>query len=199
MTTLDQACSPAADGTLAISEGWRQGRGAFGGLTVAAAIRAIEQRVGDRAGDAPRVPRAAPRGALGHRRAARTDRRRDGAVPVDILRSGSSVTVARAALHQNDEVTTHVVAVLGASRSGDLAWRELAMPSAPSWRTVEPLPMSGPGFPEFAQHFEYRLVAGMPFSGAAPTTIGWISPRDPGPPAMRRMSPRSWMHGGRRR
>ncbi|MCV4861587.1 thioesterase family protein, partial [Escherichia coli] len=44
--TLADVTTPRG-GTLVVHEGWRQGRGAFGGLTIAAAIRAIEERVAD--------------------------------------------------------------------------------------------------------------------------------------------------------
>ena len=170
MTTLFDASTPAADGTFDVREGWRQGRGAFGGLTIAAAIRALQQRVGD------------PRRTLRSLTAELPGPTLPGAArfAVDILRSGNSVTVARAALHQHDEVTTHAVGVFGAPRSSDLAWRELAMPSGGDWRTVQPLAIAGTGFPEFAQQFEYRLLSGVPFSGGAPVTTGWIRARAPG-------------------
>ena len=59
-------------------------------------------------------------------------------------------------------------------------WRELQRPEAPDWRTLAPLPTEGP-FPEFAQHFEYRIASGIPFSKQAAPSIGWIAARDPGP------------------
>src|SRR5688500_7112250 len=50
MATLRSISTPARDGDrfrIDIPVGWRQGRGAFGGLTVGALIRAIEQAVAD--------------------------------------------------------------------------------------------------------------------------------------------------------
>jgi len=168
--SLCDASSPSADGTFVIREGWRQGRGAFGGLTIAAAIRAIEARVGDSRRTVRSVTAELPGPSLpGEAR-----------FVVDILRSGNSVTVARAALHQQDAVTTHAVAILGTTRSSDLSWRELAMPTATDWRSLDAPTMSG-GFPEFAQHFEYRLLTGVPFTGgASAVTTGWIRARHPG-------------------
>lgn len=178
MATLQEVTTPEADGTLNVRDGWRQGRGAYGGLTVAAAIRAIEARVAD-----PRrivrsvtaeIPGATLTGAA--------------AFTVDILRSGNSLTVARAALAQSNEVTTHVVAVLAASRPVPTppTWRELAPPSAPDWREVATIPTED--FPEFGRHFEYRLVRGVPSTGGAARThdggvtecVGWVRPREPG-------------------
>ncbi len=153
-------------------EGWRQGRGAYGGLTIAAAIRAIEQRVADPRRVVRAVTAELPAPTLpGEARFA-----------VDILRSGSSLTVARAALHQGDEVTAHAVVTLAATRASDApSWRELRPPDATPWRDAAVFPHGG-GWPEFAQHFEHRMLAGMPHSGGEPLTLGWVRPREPGAP-----------------
>jgi acyl-CoA thioesterase len=171
--TLAEVTTPTGD-ALVVQQGWRQGRGAFGGLTIAAAIRAIEQRVGD--------PRRVVRSVTAELPAPTLPG--EAAVEVDILRSGSSLTVARAALRQRDEVTTHVVAVLAASRPVDEpGWQELAPPPAPPWASIAPIAMQAGAFPEFALNFEYRLVSGMPFgSRGEPVTVGYIRARDPGEP-----------------
>jgi acyl-CoA thioesterase len=173
VATLHEVTLPAADGTLLIRDGWQQGRGAYGGLTIAAAIRAIEQRVADPRRKVRTVTAEIPGPTLTG----------TASFTVDILRSGNSVTVARAALSQGNDVTTHVVAVLAASREVADAptWRELTRPSAPAWDSLQPLPADGP-LPAFAQHFEYRMVSGVPFSGGAAQTIGWVRSRDPGEP-----------------
>jgi acyl-CoA thioesterase len=171
VATLHDVTTPTADGTLTIHDGWRQGRGAFGGLTIAAAIRAIEARVADPRRTVRTVTAEIPAPTLIG----------DARFTVDVLRSGNSLTVARASLAQGDEVTTHVVAVLAASRpvTDPPAWRELAPPAAPPWQSLPALPVNQ-AFPEFAQHFEYRLVAGVPYTGGAAQTIGWVRPRDAG-------------------
>jgi acyl-CoA thioesterase len=173
VANLHEVTLPAADGTLLIRDGWRQGRGAYGGLTIAAAIRAIEQRVDDPRRKVRTVTAEIPGPTLPG----------SAAFTVDILRSGNSVTVARASLAQGNEVTTHAVAVLAASREVADAptWRELTRPAAPAWNTLQTVPSTGP-FPEFAQHFEYRMVKGVPFGGGDAQTIGWVWPRDPGEP-----------------
>jgi acyl-CoA thioesterase len=173
VTTLAEATTPAADGTLVVREGWRQGRGAYGGLTIAAAIRAIEARVADPRRVVRSVTAELPGPTLPG--GARFE--------VDILRAGNSLTVARAALHQSDAVTTHAVAVLAARREPHgFEWNERARPDAPDWRTIEPFPFVAGPFPEFAQHFEVRLVSGLPMSGGAAVTVGWVRARDPGAP-----------------
>jgi acyl-CoA thioesterase len=171
VATLHEVTTPAPDGSLLIRDGWRQGRGAYGGLTIAAAIRAIEARVADPRRKVRTVTAEIPGATLPG----------EAAFTVDILRTGNSVTVARAALAQVGEVTTHAVAILAAARSIDdpPRWRELAPPAAPPWRELPAF--RGPG-PEFAEHFEYRIVAGRPAAGGAPQTMGWLRARDPGAP-----------------
>ena len=168
--TLADATTPTGD-QLVIADGWRQGRGAFGGLTIAALIRAIEARVADPARrvrsvtaelPAPAVPGVAQ-------------------VEVEILRSGSSLTCARAALRQDGTVASHIVAILAASRplEAPLAWNELVPPPAPPWQEVT-AHAAAPRWPEFAQHFEYRPVAGAPLAGGAACAVGWVRSRTPG-------------------
>ena len=40
--------------------------------------------------------------------------------------------------------------------------------------------MGPPLGPVFAQHFEFRPIDGLPFSGAEPATSGWVRAKDPG-------------------
>jgi acyl-CoA thioesterase len=183
-TSIHDASLPRPDGDgfrLDVPPGWRQGRGAFGGLSVAAAVRAIELRVGD--------PRRKVRSVTAE--LAAPVEAGPAEIAVDVLRGGSSVTVARAALRQAGETRAHAVAVLAASRpaAAQLAWRDLEPPRAPPWAEVEIAPIGAPvegaPWPEFAQHFEYRVVEGVPFTGGAARTIGWIRPRAAVAPAQR--------------
>jgi len=156
---------------LDVPAGWRQGRGAFGGLTIAALIRAIEQRAGE--GRAIRTVTAELPGATTPGEAQ---------IRVDVLRAGKTTTTARAVLEQAGEVKTHAVAILTAPQATDgTRWCELAPPAAPPWDTIQPVPMEVGTWPEFAAHFEYRLVGGIPGAGAAAHTVGWVRARDPGP------------------
>ncbi|HVK83571.1 MAG TPA: thioesterase family protein [Kofleriaceae bacterium] len=156
---------------LEVAAGWRQGRGAYGGLVVASMVRAIEARIADPA----RKLRSLTAELPGPLETGSAD------LAVDVLRAGSSVTTARAAISQRGEVKAHAVAVLGATRkaSDGVGWQDLVPPQAPGWREVAPTPFTAP-FPEFAQHFEYRVIEGIPMSGAAARTLGWIRPRERG-------------------
>ena len=166
------ALAPIRDGDayrLDVPEGWRQGRGTFGGLVVATLVRAIEDRIADPARRVRSVTAELP-GAV---------QAGPAAVGVEILRAGNAVTTARAALVQGGETRAHAVAICGAARDATLAWQEHTPPAAPPWRTLAPVPWT-PLFPEFARHFEYRIVEGMPLAGGAARTVGWVSAREPG-------------------
>ena len=165
--------APARDGEryrLDVPAGWRQGRGLFGGAVVAMLVRAIEDRIGDSArairSVTAELPGAVEPGPV--------------TIAVEILRAGSAVTTARAALVQGGETRAHAVAIAGAARRSTLAWQELAAPEVPPWRSLAAVPWS-PAFPEFAQHFEYRVAEGAPLSGGPARTSGWVRAREPGP------------------
>ncbi|MBL9016180.1 MAG: thioesterase family protein [Myxococcales bacterium] len=160
--------------SLEVPSGWAQGRGAYGGYVVATLIRAIEQAVADPVRKVRSVTAELP-GPLVPGSAE---------LSVQVLRAGHSVSTVRAQLAQGGEIKSHAVAVLAAARpgAGPLAWQELVHPEVPSWKTLDPMPTLPT--PEFAQHFEYRVVEGIPGSGpSAPArAVGWIRPRAPGGP-----------------
>ena len=168
MITLEQATTPVGD-RLDVPAGWRQGRGAYGGLVVAALIRAIEERVGEPGrklrsltAELPAPVDAGP-----------------AQLAVEILRRGNAVTTARAALVQAGELRAHAVAVLAADRPGAPAWNAMTPPELPAWDDLPEVPAGAP-FPEFASHFAYRIASGAPGQGGAPATTGWLAPRAPG-------------------
>ncbi len=167
MIDLETATTPH-DGRIHIPMGWRQGRGAYGGLVVAAMIRAIEQRVADPARPVRAVTAELP---------APVDAG-SAELSVEILRAGHSVTAARCALVQDGTIRAHAVAILAGSRPDAPTWNDLRPPDAPAWPPHVP-PATGL-FPEFAQNFEYRVIGGVPFSGGAPEAVGWIRARQPG-------------------
>ena len=188
MASLSDVCTPRPAGDhyqLDVADGWRMGRGAFGGLVVAALVRAIELRVADPARRVRSVTAELP----GPVEPGTVD------IAVDTLRRGNNVSTVRAALSQGGEIRSHAVAVLAATRTGagadaPVTWNDLTPPAAPAWTEIAPLDMGKPGgprgpWPEFAQHFEFRLVEGIPGtgggSGGAPRTVGWVRARDPGP------------------
>ncbi|CAN5837844.1 thioesterase family protein [soil metagenome] len=173
MPSLDDLSRPSIAGdqfAFDVPPNWKQGRGLFGGLGIAAMIRAIETRVADPSRKVRTVTAELAGPVLG------------GAseISVEILRAGSSVTVARAVLSQEDGVKTHAVVVLAADRKTSTdGWQDIAMPKVPPWADLAAVQWS-PAFPEFAQHMEYRVVKGIPGTQQEPECIGYVRPRDPG-------------------
>ncbi len=177
MASLTDVSTPQRDGDrfrLEVAAGWRQGRGAYGGYTIGALIRAVEQSIGDPARTVRSVTAELPAPVdIG-----------PADITVELLRTGKSLTAARAALVQGNEVRGHAVVVLAATRTSasPFAWRDLSPPEVTSWRAMAPLDMQRDraAWPEFAQHFEYRPVAGLPVPTAGPAiSVGWVRPRVP--------------------
>lgn len=176
--SVSDVITPTADGDqfqLAVPEGWRQGRGVYGGLCIGALVRAVEARVADPRRRVRSVTAALPGAVLPGRSAA---------IAVEELRRGNSLSAVRASLSQDGEVKSHAVAILAASRSAATrdpatSWSELPAPELPAWDTLSPVPPVG-AFPEFIQHFELRPVTGLPGARAtAALTLGWLRPRVP--------------------
>lgn len=157
-----------------VAPGWRQGRGAFGGLVVGGLIRAIEHRIADPG----RTVRSVTAELPGPVEPGTVD------ITVETLRQGKNVSTVRAALAQHGEIRSHAVAILGAARSsaGSVAWNDRTPPALPPWAEVAPSTIGGASGlgPEFAQYFEYRIVDGQLLSGSTQPVLGWIRARDPG-------------------
>ncbi len=184
MASLSDVSTPRLVGDryqLDVPTGWRIGRGAFGGLVVASLVRAIEQHTADPARRLRSVTAELP----GPVEPGAAD------IAVETLRRGNNVSTVRAVLSQHGEIRSHAVAVLAMARSAAdagataIRWNDLPRPTAPPWTEIAPIdfsPAGPPGpWPEFAQHFEFRVVEGLPASGGAPRAMGWIRARDPGP------------------
>ena len=139
-------------------------------MVVSILVRAIEERIADPA----RVVRSVTAEIPGAVQAGAAD------VNVEILRAGNAVTTARAALVQDGETRAHAVVIAGARRKADLAWQELAPPTPPTYDSLSPIQWTG-AFPEFARHFDCRVVEGIPGSGGAARTLGWVRALEPSP------------------
>jgi acyl-CoA thioesterase len=179
MASLSEVSTPhpVGDGyQLDVAAGWRQGRGAFGGLVIGALLRAIEQHTADPARKVRSVTAELP-GAVEPGTAD---------IAVEVLRQGKNVSTVRAALSQHGEIRSHVVAILATSRgSGEaVAWNELPRPEATAWNLIEPMRLEDrlDLRPEFADQFEYRVIEGLVMSGGAGRALGWVRSCNPGAP-----------------
>jgi acyl-CoA thioesterase len=174
MTDLDLLTTPAAAGpgafTLEVPDHWQQGRGAYGGLVLAALTRAAEAAVADPA----RTLRSLSGEIIGPTQPGRAD------LLVEILRAGSGVTTVATRLVQ-DGVQAHAMVVLGKPRGDYDAAPTLPPPSPPPWRDVPVIPMGPPHGPAFIQHMEVRPIGPVIFAGAPEAVAeGWVRPRHPG-------------------
>ena len=153
-----------------IPDGWQQGRGAFGGLTIAAMVRAVETfaETPDRSLRSLTVSLPGP-ALIGEH-----------TIRVENLRVGSGQSTLAARMSQGDEVSGTCTAVLGRPRASNHAeFRELEPPAIKPWRELKPLTMTGG--PTFTQFFEYRFADYIPFAGGpSARTLGWVRPKQCG-------------------
>lgn len=173
--TFQQVTTPeqVAPGRFAftVHDGWQQGRGAFGGLALAAMARAVEsfaatpeRRLRTLTAElcGPVVPGPAE-------------------IVVEALRIGQGTSTIAARLLQGGALQTHAVVVLGRDREPATACDPLPCPPMPPWRDVASIP-DGVLAPPFARHFEYRPTGFIPFAGGSePRAAGWVRLRDSGP------------------
>lgn len=158
------------DGTWDVPEGWRQGRGAWGGLVVAASVRAA------RAVDPGAPPlREITVHMVGPVLAGTAT------VACDLVRRGSATAVWRVTIGSPvGETWATATVVFGGDRALDVDARPvLAMPESPAWRDLEPLTLEPPLAPEFLQHLAVRPVSGYPYSGASDDVLAWVQPAAP--------------------
>lgn len=154
-----------------VADGWQQGRGAFGGVVIAAMIRAAL---------AERDDNTQPLRALTATLCAPVVVE-PAEVSVELLRAGNNTTTLVARVTQADEVRAHATALFGRRRVADGDWSRLEAPDIGDWRGADVASLPEPLAPRFAQHFEYRPREGFPFTGGQEAKVcGWIRPRRPG-------------------
>ncbi|MBK8254305.1 MAG: thioesterase family protein [Polyangiaceae bacterium] len=160
--------------TFDIPDGWQQGRGAYGGLVLAALARAFVLFEPNkdrflRSFNAEIAEPVMPGPAE---------------VTVTELRRGNGLSSYTATLAQGGKNLVHSSAVLARARNADPPQLHMAIPTRSPWRDIEPLPLNPnvPFVPTFLQHVEMRSIGPLPFSGAkVPVTEGWVRMRVPTP------------------
>lgn len=152
------AVTPFDDGAFRVDipDGWQQGRGAFGGLVLAALLRAMQAHESDPA----RRTRALTGELCGPVQPG------EATIRVTRLRRGNNASTLDAVLWQGGEVQARASAVLGAARDVSAPTLRPDAPSSAAWADVPVAPVRAPMGPSFARHYEYRV------SGPAPFTAG---------------------------
>jgi hypothetical protein len=155
-----------------VPRGWRQGRGAWGGLVVTAVVRAaLSVEPGPRAVRAVTAQILAPIPS--------------GIVEVEIteLRRGSATATWQVRLIDPAAagVAVQAVVVLGDARAlgvdEELSRpdRDAQMPAVAPWADTDLVPVAAPLGPEFAAHLLYRPISGFPYSGTDDDIACWVS------------------------
>lgn len=157
------------DGAWTVPDGWQQGRGAFGGLSLATAARHAMVALGDPSRTLRSITAEIPAAVLVG----------EAHVRAEVLRHGGGMSAVAARVEQGGSVVVHAVCTFGKPRPTDMDRTDLASPSLPALTTLSPMP-SGVA-PTFTQHLEYWPIGGLPFSGAKePIATGYVRLRDPG-------------------
>lgn len=154
-----------------VPDGWLQGRGAWGGLVVAAQVKAVEALQGD---------------VDPTRRVRNTTAHLFGALPGgparlegECLRAGSAMTTWQVRLIGSDGVlASQAVVITGTPRpvADGERWGVAVAPEVPAWSDLSDIPVRPPFGPEFGAHFSYRAASAIPGSGGAPAAVGWLAP-----------------------
>jgi len=167
--------TPVAPGTFSwdVPTGWLQGRGAWGGLVVAAQVKAAQkaQAVVD--------PSRRVRNIAAHLFGALPEG--PATVDVECLREGSAMSTWQVRLHGgDDQLASQAVVITGTDRPVESGqrWGVGVAPTLPPWSEVGTVPVEPPFGPPFGAHFAFRPVDGIPGSGASPRCLGWIGPAE---------------------
>lgn len=152
--------------------GWRQGRGAWGGLLVGTAVRAAQEAdVRDGEDASPRFVREVSVDMLGPVA--------PGRIPIGLepLRQGSGTSAWRVEFRGDGDVLASSSVVLGRNRSGDqpsLVDERRTPPADLDWARVPIIEIAPPMAPEFAQHLQFRPITGIPYSGQRDDVVCWV-------------------------
>ena len=159
--------------TWEVPDGWLQGRGAWGGLVVAAEVKAAE-----------RVQRGVDPG----RRIRNITTHLFGALPigrarvsVECLREGSAMTTWQVRVFGVDgALASQAVVIAGTGRPVEEGkrWGVASAPQYPDYQQVPTVPVEPPFGPEFGRHFAFRPVTGIPGTAQEPSCRGWIGPAE---------------------
>lgn len=165
MQSAEVASSPWS-----VPEGWRQGRGAWGGYT----ITAMAARVGQLE-DSTRTLRTLSAQIMEPLTVG------DYLIEVQCLRQGSAMsTWAVSVIRSHDGVLVAQSQIItGTPREVDTnpdmnKWGTATMPEVTSPDTTPVVPVGPPFAPEFTTHLEFRPISPLPTAGNTATSLGWI-------------------------
>ncbi len=153
-----------------VADGWQQGKGAWGGLTIsrmAAEVADLEKA--DRSLRSLSAQIFEPVTVGDYSVHARCDR-------AGSALSNWSVMVQRV---QDSQIVAKAQVITGAARSSEIApsfetWGTAQMPEASEYGVTPIVPVGPPFAPSFTQHLEFRPISPLPLAGETATSLGWI-------------------------
>lgn len=150
-----------------VPEGWRQGRGAWGGLVSGQVITSASAGVPEHwRPRAMTISMMAPVPA--------------GPVRCEVsdLRKGSAVWIRQVSLRSQDTLLSTAVVTFATARSATSASTYVNQrPPVDMQTDVAVVPLGGPVAPEFTGQLTFRPALGFPYSGVSERyTAGWIGP-----------------------
>lgn len=152
---------------LDVPDGWQQGRGVYGGWSLAVLVRAVEHHARELGDARPlrSITAALPSAALVG----------PAEVSVEPVRLGKGLSTVTAKLVQDGEVRALATILLARDRAPEAAaFCELSPPSLRPFDATPVIPMGEFG-PVFSRHFEYRTDGPYPFTaGKEARVTGWI-------------------------
>jgi hypothetical protein len=153
-----------------VTDGWHQGRGAWGGLTISRlAAEVAECENPDRALRTLSAQILEPV-TVGEYLVSATCARVGSAL------SNWTVNVERI---EDSRVVAHAQVITGTARLSEVSaefdgWGTAVMPNVPSFDMVPIVPVGPPFAPQFTQKLEYRPISPLPLSGDQAMSLGWI-------------------------
>jgi len=187
MTGFPQALVSAPTGPLAgdppglravweVPDGWHQGRGAWGGLVLAAQVDCVARLEPARRVRTVTAQFLAPVPA--------------GTCVLDVVRArhGSTLSAWNTTVRDGAGALLAQATVLtGGPRAADThvpsrGWPVVTAPPAPDWPEVPTVAVAPPLGPEFAAHLSFRPLQGRPGSGDPARVLGWIGLGQSEPP-----------------
>jgi acyl-CoA thioesterase len=140
--------------------GWRQGRGAFGGLVVATLMRAMRHEH-ERTADMPFAVRSVTAALVGPVTAGAAE------IAVTLDRAGTGLHALSARLTQGGEVKATATALFGKSRGSNIRLQQLPLCRPPLSSVDRVIAVAPPIAPEFSLNMQYAPYGALPFCGAA--------------------------------
>ena len=168
LLALADAATPH-QGRWQVPDGWQQGRGAWGGLVIAAIVRAAGQAEAE-AGYGQRPVRSVSAQIVAPVVVGTAH------VEASEVRRGSATATWAVSIVSDDATAVHATVVFGDDRSGEpIPHEPPAAVDMPSWEDLAVVDIGPPLAPPFLQHLRMRPVSGLPYTGSVDDIVVWLS------------------------